>query len=507
MRTRVKHFGLLAVLPVVALVAALSVLDPAGLRVAWTHPHLTPEQIRARIQELDALIPVVQQKQLDLLLERASLNTRLDRLVEGLLDCRTAAFWFPGSPRPHVQAGEILEVRGAFDTAAASYEMSLSLARPNERTCWRLGTCYRELKQFARAEAAFRKSADLAGDNLVKAARFVDAARAAEAGSDFKTAEEAYDRSVRLSKGWPAYVEARAELYMRHRKFDRAARDFNAIVSRATDGEEEFPMMVRHGDALAAAGKAVEAKAAYEKAEKTISRLLEADPAFVEDLHYWRGRSHLALGKIKEAIRDAGQALEGLPDQTEYLELMVNIGKVAGETRETRKAIKGLKINQEFEAKSRKRFLEIQAEVRDRVKEALEQVTVEAIFTACLEKGVALLTRDSARGRKALDLAEKRLEKLREKTPDRAPVYDYYQARLDLARGRSEAALRSIEQSLVKHKDDARFRRIRMQASGGLDQTAVVEKDRKFLEALIERSQDRDLLEPPASGSGKKGER
>ena len=502
MRARAKRFSVLRSVPAVILV---SVLMPAGLRVAWTHPHLTPEQIRARIQELDALIPVVKQKQLDLFLERASLNTRLDRLVEGLLDCRTAALRFPGSPRPHVQAGEILEVRGAFDTAAASYEMSLSLTRPHERTYWRLGTCYRELKLFDRAEAAFRKSAELAKDNLVKAARFVDAARAAEAGGDFATAEKAYDRSVRLSKGWPAYVEARAELYMRHRKFDRAARDFTTIVSRATSGEEEFPMMVRHGDALAAAGSAAEAKTAYEKAEKTISRLLDYDPAFVEYLHYWRGRARLALGKTEEAKRDAGQALEGLPDQTEYLELMVNIGKVAGETRETRKAARGLKTNQEFEAKSRKRFLEIQAEVRDRVKKALEHVTVEAIFIACLEKGEALKARGVAAGQKALTLAGRRLEKLRKAMSDRVGVYDYYQARLDLAGGRSEAALRSIERSLKKHKDDPRFRRIRMQAAGNLDQTAVVEKDRKFLEALITQSQDQDLLEPPTSGKGKKG--
>ena len=52
-----------------------------ALALAWVftttvgrpHPHMTPEQIAARIQELDALVPVVKRDRFELILERASM--------------------------------------------------------------------------------------------------------------------------------------------------------------------------------------------------------------------------------------------------------------------------------------------------------------------------------------------------------------------------------------------------------------------------------------------------
>jgi tetratricopeptide (TPR) repeat protein len=476
---------------VVATVALCALLSPSVL----SHPHLTPEQIQARIQELDALIPVVKRMRLELRVERAALNTRLDRLAEGLLDCRRATWLDPASPKPYRQAGELLEVRGAHELAAAEYEQAVKLGKPDDTTYWRLGNCYRECKRYDRAAAMFRQSATLAVDPLAKAARFVDVAKVAELTGDTKAAEAALAESIRLSQNWPSYLQARAELYMRTKAYRKAAEDFRAIVAKATDGGDEFPMMVRYADALAAAGDKA-ARAAYEKAEKVISKLLSEDPAFVEDLRYWRGRARFELGNFDGAREDAREALVGLPDQVEYLELMVKIGKAAGETEETRRAVRDLERARAFDIKSREQYEVVLAEMEETVRRALEQATAEALAEAVVEKGLARVRTDEAGGRQTLALAEKKLDALLEKYPDRAPLYAYHRARIQLARGEAREALATVERCVAADAEDARFRRLRLQVAQALGQEEPAAKDEVFLDAIIKRSMDQDLLSP-----------
>jgi len=141
------------------------------------------------------------------------------------------------------------------------------------------------------------------------------------------------------------------------------------------------------------------------------------------------------------------------------------------------------------------------------VKQVLEQVTREAMFEAVLEKGLAIMKKDGEKGRKTLALARRKLDALRKAFPDRASVFNYHLARMHLALGENEAALQVIEVSLQEQGENARFRRVRMQAAENLSRVDLVQKDRKFLEDLIERSQDMDLLQPLEAGAGKEGEK
>jgi len=478
-----------------------------GPELGRAHPHLTPEQIQARIRELDALVPVVKRMRLELILERAALYTRLGQLVDGLLDCRRASYLDPTSAKPHRQAGEMLEVRAAYEFAAAEYERAAVLDPTDEKTHWRLANCYRELKRYTEAEAMFRKAADLARDDLSRAARWLDVAKAAEISGDFKGAEKALTEAIRLSKGWPSYRQARGELYMRMKEYGKAAEDFAAIVAKATDGADEFPMMVLHADAHAAARDPAAAKAAYQKAEKVITRLLGEDPAFGEDLRYWRGRARLALGNIEGARADAKEALLGLPDQVEYLELMVAIGRKGGETTETKKAAKELVAARAFEQKSRERFAEEQGKMRELVKAALDQASEEVLAELMLDRGLGKVAEDEAAGRRLLALASKKLDTLAAKHPDRKVVYDAYRARVKLGLGDAKGALEILERCLKADAEDARYRRLRLQAAASLGLDAVVAGDREYLDGLIKRSQEEDLLRPEPPRREKEGQR
>jgi tetratricopeptide (TPR) repeat protein len=475
--------------------------------VGRTHPHLTPEQIQARIRELDALVPVVKRMRLELILERAALYTRLGQLVDGLLDCRRANHLDAASAKPHRQAGEMLEVRAAYAFAAAEYERAVALDPTDERTYWRLANCYREQKRYTEAEAMFRKAAELARDDLSRAARWLDVAKAAEIAGDFKGAEKALTVAIRLSKGWPSYRQARGELYMRMKEYGKAAEDFAAIVAKATDGADEFPMMVLHADALAAAKEAPAARAAYQKADKVITKLLGEDPAFVEDLHYWRGRARLALGDLEGARADAKEALLGLPDQVEYLELMVAIGRKGGETTETKRAAKELVSARAFEKKSRERFAEEQGKMREVVKAALEQASEEVLAEVMLERGLHKVAEDEAAGRRLLALALKKLDTLGSKHPDRKVPYDADRARVKLGLGDARGALEILERCLKADAEDARYRRLRLQAAASLGLDAVVARDRKYLDGLIKRSQEEDLLQAEPPQREKEGQR
>ncbi|MBN2489460.1 MAG: hypothetical protein JXQ29_01235, partial [Planctomycetes bacterium] len=432
----------------------------AGHPAAVSHPHLTPEQIQARIHEIDAILPVALRMQLELRVERAALNTRLDRLAEGLLDCRRASWLDPSSSKPYRQAGEMLEARGAYREAAAEYEQAIRLGRPAAADCWRLGNCFREEKRYAAAAAAFRRAAELAQDPLAKAARAVDVAQVEELAGRLEAAEAALSESVRLSDGWPAYLQARAELYMRTGNHRKAAADFAAIVAKAAAAGDEFPMMVRHADALAAAGESAAARTAYEKAEQTITRLLAENPAFVEDLHYWRGRARLKLGRFDGVREDAREALVGLPDQVEYLELMVEIGTVAGQTEETRRAVRDLARARDFDARSREQYEGVRAEVGEQVRRALAQAAAEVLAEAVVEKGLARLRAGDESGGETLALAEKRLDELAGKYPERAAQYEFHRARIRLARGELPAARAAVERCLAADAEDARFRRL-----------------------------------------------
>ena len=462
----------------------------------WTHPHLTPAQIQARIQELDALLPVVQRMRLDLRIERAALQARLDQITEGLLDCRRAARLDPKSPAPARQAGELLEMRGAYAPAAVEYERALALDPADERTLLRLGHCYKELKRFADAEAVFGRAARQTTDKLARASRLVDVATVAEQVGRFPVAEAALTESIALSERWPAYLQARAEYYMRQKRFQDAARDFAAVMERVEAGENEFAMQVRQADALAAAGKADLARAAYEKAEKTITRLLSEDPAFVEDLYYWRARTRLALERGKEALADVKEALLGLPDQVEYLELMVAIGKHDGETPETKKAAIELKKCKAFEERSRQQFERVQAETRDRVKAALAQASAEVLAETIVDAAIRRLqAREPAAG-DVVTLAGKRLDELEKTYPDRKKYHDFLRARLALAEGRAAEALNAVNGLLTTDPENAIWRRFRMEAASAHGEDVLAREDRAFLDQLIKRSQDEDLLAP-----------
>jgi len=480
-----------------------SVLWAPGIGRA--HPHLTPEQIQARIRELDALVPAVKRMRLELMLERAALYTRLGQLVDGLLDCRRASHLDEASPKPHRQAGEMLEVRAAYEFAATEYERAAALDPSDEKTHWRLASCYREMKRYTEAEAMFRKAAALARDDLGRAARWLDVARAAEKAGDGGAAEKALTEAIRLSKGWPSYRQARGELYMRMKQYEKAAADFAAIVAKATDGADEFPMMVLHADALAATRDAGAALAAYQKADKVITKLLAEDPAFVEDLHYWRGRARLALGDLKGARADAKEALLGLPDQVEYLELMVALGRKGGETAETRKAEKDLAAARAFEEKSRARFVVEQGKMREVVKAALDQAREEVLVELLLDRGLDKLAGDEAAGRKLLDLALRKLDTLARKHPDRKAVYDSHRVRVKLGLGDPKGALELLEGCLKADGEDVRFRRLRLQAAAALGLDEIAARDRDYIDGLIKRSQDEDLLRPAPPDGQKEG--
>lgn len=483
-------------IPATLLLAALLALAHAAPRVGRAHPHLSPEQIRARIQELDALVPVVKRLRIELVLERAALWSRLGDLGAALLDCRRASRIDPKSPKPHVQAGEVLEVRGAFRAAATEYERALSLGANDPQIAWRLGNAYRELARFADAEAIFRRAADNGKDALAKAARLVDVAKMAERCGAFEEAVKVLDESLRLAKGWPAYRQARAELFMRMKRYREAAADYAAIVAAAEAPDDEFPMMVRHADALAAAGDPDAAGKAYAKAEAVITGLLNADPAFVEDLFYWRGKTRLAQGNVQGAYDDAREALIGLPDQNEYLELMVAAGNKGAKGPEAAKAVRGLAHARKFEQRAREELRKVRAEMREHVLAALAGASEQIIAEIAVDAAVAAAAKQGDGVHERLTAAAQRVHRVAADRADCAAWAAWLEARLGLASADGAKALAAIERALAADKENARYRRCRLRVAEVLGRGEMVKLDRAFLDELIKRSQDEDLLQP-----------
>lgn len=477
---------------------------------ALAHPHMTPEQIAARIQELDALIPVVKRDRFELILERAAMHDRAGRLDDALLDVRFASALDPKDPRPYRVAAEMLQLRGCNRAALVEYRRAIALAtEPHQATFIRAGECCLRLEDWKAARDLFMRAVEASRDKLGRAAKLMAVADAAEKMGDDDAVLAIYDRAIELSEGWPAYVEARADLHFRHRRYLKAAADYAASVKDA-DPEEAYPKLVRRADSLAAAGKDAEARAQYVAVNKTIDALLAEDPAFIEDMHYWRARVKLALGDLAGARKDIDEALLGMPDEETYLKTLLAIDaakqKAAGDgAKPDPKAAEAralLADGAAHEAKAKKAFMLTQEKVRAEVAATLNRLGDEALVERLIR---AATKADGAARDQAVALARRRLEPLAKDAGKRADWGARAALRLDVIAGGVDDAAGRLAALLTKDPENAMLRRLRLDLASARGDEATAAKDRAFLAALIKRSGDADLLSaaPPAANPPK----
>ncbi|MBN2491327.1 MAG: hypothetical protein JXQ29_10820, partial [Planctomycetes bacterium] len=64
----------------------------------------------------------------------------------------------------------------------------------------------------------------------------------------------------------------------------------------------------------------------------------------------------------------------------------------------------------------------------------------------------------------------------------------------------------AVERCLAADAEDARFRRLRSEVARSLGQEEVARRDEAYLEELIKRSLDADLLAPAARGGAEEGD-
>ncbi len=490
MRSRVP--GLLCALAVVATVAAV-------VRVGVGHPHRTPEEMLGRIQEIDAMLPVVLHSATELRLERAELASRLQFLTEALIECRALSLADPNDPRPYALIGQFCAERNAFAEAVPPLAEAARLGNTRQITLVldRLAQCYLQLEQPAKAQAVYRRIATASDDDIRQATWLARVCAAAEAAGDGPAAIEAITRACALADDWPSYRQQRADLLLALGRNEEAAADY-AIAARLSNGPDAaYPYLVQHGLALAKAGRDEKAKEALGRAVTTIDKLLAEEPPFAEDMYRWRGEARLALGDHAGARRDAREALAGLPDADAYLRLMIAVGDAVGHDDETRQAKAVLADGVAREAKAKARFAATRDRVASEVRASMAYAVEHVVVAALCRRAIADTSggaRDAARAKAAITALRPKAATFGD-AKRCALLLDVLDAHLALVFDHESAAA-MIKALATAYPDDPRVRRLRLAFAQRTGDEKTAALDRKFLADVIKRADEPDLFEP-----------
>lgn len=489
------------------LLCALAVVTTVvvAVRIGVGHPHRTPEEMRARVQEIDAMLPVVVHSATELRLERAELTSRLQHLTEALIDCRALSLADAKDPRPYALIGQFCAERNAFAEAVPPLAEAARLGKTRRIALVldRLAKCHMQLGEPAKAQAVYARIATAARDDTAQATWLGRVCEAAEAAGDREAALEAITRACVLSADWPSHRHRRAEVLLALDRAEDAAADYAEAARLSNGPDAAFPYLVQQGLALTKAGLADRARAALTRAVATIDKLLAEEPPFAEDMYRWRGEARLALGDLDGARRDAREALAGLPDAEPYLQLMIAVGEAGGHDDETRAAKSLLAEGAEREAKAKARFAatrdRVATEVRASMAYAVEYVVVAALGRRAIDGGG-----DVAQARAALAVLRPKAAPLGD-AKRLALLIDLLDARLAFASS-ADAAGPAIQALAAGHPDDPRVRRLRLALAQRTGDEKTAALDRTFLDDLIARADEPDLFVPQKPDPAKKGD-
>jgi tetratricopeptide (TPR) repeat protein/tRNA A-37 threonylcarbamoyl transferase component Bud32 len=274
-----------------------------------------------------------------LLVSRGALRIRGNDLIRAIQDLTEALRIKPGDYQAHINLARAYQLRGQKEEALRQMDQALTLGPPSaqaalHRTRARLhqeagrtAEAVRDLEQSVRLESD-GKSSLLAAEDLLTKGRLLAQAQ------DYVGAAQALDASLEKRPNDPATLRARAEVLLHLQRDEDALRDLDRLLEgrrdpaqvralyraraqvRARAGDhpgaiEDYTQVLSAGPDLAGhvgRGWTYLALEAPALAQGDFDRAIGLDPRDA-DAHNGRAFARIKLGRCRDAVDDAEQAL------------------------------------------------------------------------------------------------------------------------------------------------------------------------------------------------------